>query len=177
MLSNTLEKILQEIKKGTTIPDHPFKFGCLSSIEGTCPRQRMVVIRKLEGNQLIIYTDKRSPKVSQFSSNPNASILFYDTLQMTQIILKGTITIVEDKNLEVWKSIPEYAHKDYTTLLAPGTTIKNQESEYTPKAPNFCYLQFNFTHIDYLSIGKPYNTRASYDLSTTNNWEGRYLVP
>ena len=96
---------------------------------------------------------------------------------MTQVILKGVITIIEDKDLEVWKSIPKFAHKDYTTLFAPGTPISNQESEYNPKAPNFCYLQFNFTHIDYLSIEKPYNIRACFNLNDSLNWEGSYSVP
>ena len=177
MLTATLQKIFKEIHNGTTIPGHSFKFGCLSSIESNSPQQRMVVIRKLEKNQLTIYTDKRSPKVNQLTINPKASILFYDTTQMIQVILKGIITIIEDKNLEIWKSIPKFAHKDYTTLLAPGTPINNHESEYNPKAPNFCYLQFNFTHIDYLSIGKPNNKRVSYNLNNSNNWEGSYIVP
>ena len=177
MLTKTLQKILQEIQNGTTIPGHPFKFGCLSSIENNVPKQRMVVIRKLANNQLTIYTDKRSPKVTQFNSNPNASILFYDTVQMTQVILKGTITVVDDKNLEIWKRLPEHAHKDYTTLLPPGTPIQNKEAEYNPKAPHFCYLLFNFTQIDYLSIGKPNNTRVRFNFNNSNNWESIYLVP
>ena len=177
MLKTTLENIFKEIEKGINIPGHPFKFGCLSSIENNSPQQRMVVMRKLVGNQLTIYTDKRSPKVLQFSTNPKASVLFYDTILMTQIILKGTITVVEDKNLEIWQSIPAFAHKDYTSLLAPGTLINNQESEYNTKAPSFCYLQFNFTHIDYLAIKNPYNIRACYDLNTSLKWKGSYRVP
>jgi len=176
MLTKTLEQIFKEIENGITISGHPFRFGCLSSIQNNSPQQRMVVLRKRTNNQLTIYTDKRSPKVSQFILNPNASILLYNPIQMTQVILKGTVTIKEDKDLDIWNSIPEFAHKDYTTLLAPGTPINKSESEYNPKAPSFCYLQFNFTHIDYLSIGKPYNTRASFDLNNSN-WEGSYIVP
>ena len=177
MLTTTLQNIFKEIEQGISVPRHPFKFGCLSSIENNSPQQRMVVMRKLEKNQLTIYTDKRSPKVTQLISNPRASVLFYDAAQMTQVILRGIITIVEDKNLKVWQSIPDFAHKDYTTLLAPGTPINNQESEYNPIAPNFCYLQFDFTHIDYLSIEKPHNIRACYDLNNSNTWEGSYIVP
>ena len=128
MLTTTLQNIFLEIEKGINIPGHSFKFGCLSSIKNNSPQQRMVVMRKLEKNRLTIYTDKRSPKVIQFITNPNASVLFYDPIKMTQFILKGTVTIIEDKNLEVWQSIPDFAHKDYTTLLAPGTPINNQAS-------------------------------------------------
>ena len=176
MLNNTLLNIFNEIEKGITISGHPFKFGCLSSILNNSPEQRMVVIRKLIHNELTIYTDKRSPKVDQFISNPKASILFYDTSKMTQIILKGSITINEDKNLDIWKHIPEFAHKDYTTSLAPGTPITTSKSDYKPEVPNFCYLQFNFNYIEYLSIGNPYNTRAQFKLIDAE-WEGSYMVP
>ena len=177
MLTSILQNIFKEIEKGIDHSRHPFKFGCLSSIENNSPQQRMVVIRKLKNNQLTIYTDKRSPKVSQFATNSNTSLLFYDTIQMTQIILKGMVTIVEDENSKIWKSIPDFSHKDYTSLLAPGTPIDHAEPEYKTNTPHFCYLHFNFTHIDYLKINKPHNIRAHFNLNKKNNWEGSYVVP
>lgn len=181
MLAKTLDEILKnifkEIEKGITIKRHPYKYGCLSSIKNESPQQRMVVMRKLEKNLLTIYTDERSPKVAQFTDNPEASILFYNPVKMTQIILKGHIKINHDTDNEIWKSLPEVAHKDYTTLLAPGTTVENPEPEYDSNSAHFCYLEFVFDSIDYLNIDRPYHTRTSFKLSTSNTWEGSYVTP
>ena len=175
---NTLLKNIFEIIQDVTLKNkNSLKYGCLSSITTNTPNQRMVVLRAFSNNEIIIYTDSRSKKVNDFIENPVASLLLFDNENMEQIILKGKITVKRDNNDNIWQNVPEFAHRDYTSKLSPGTPIDTKYAEYTKNQHYFCVLKFSFFEIDYLKINQPYNSRAIFKLNEANNWEGSYIVP
>ncbi len=136
----------------------------------------MVVFRGITNNTISIYTDIRTPKVSQLLLNPNASVLFYDYKKMNQIQLTGTIEVEKEYDATVWNSISPKAKKDYTTKLAPGSVIDEPDKVLYGDNINFCILKFSFNEIDYLDINRPYHTRAKFKL-TNNEWLGNYVIP
>ncbi len=175
-MESLLATIFNELLKGSSIIKHPYRYFCLSSIEGKKPQQRMVVFRKITNNTISVYTDIRTPKVSQLLSNPNASVLLYDYKKMNQIQLTGTIEVEKEYDASVWSSISPKAKKDYTTSLAPGSAIDTPEKVLYEDKINFCILKFSFNEIDYLDINRPYHTRAKFKL-TNNEWLGSYVIP
>jgi len=176
-MNELITYILKKIRNGTTKKGAPFKFGSLASSYKKKPEQRMVVIREITNNELIIYTDNRSQKIEHFKKNNKASLLFYDSETMEQLILKGVIKIENTDTNKVWKTIPKFAHRDYTSVLAPGTSITSEIAEYSETKHNFCYLKFTFDSIDYLNIDKPCNKRVQFSLDQNNSWKGTYVVP
>lgn len=175
-MESLLSKIFDELIKGSSITKHPYRYFCLSSISNQKPQQRMVVFRKITNNTISIYTDIRTPKVSQLLSNPNASVLLYDPKKMNQIQLSGIIEVEKEYDATVWNSISPKAKKDYTTSLAPGSVIHSPEDISYNENINFCILKFTFNEIDYLDINRPYHTRAQFKLSN-NEWLGSYVIP
>jgi len=176
-MQEILTAIFTELEKGATQTKHPYRYFCLSSIKNNIPQQRMVVFRAIVKNTISIYTDLRSPKVSHFKNNPNASILLYDYKKMKQIQLTGTIQIEKEYDAFVWNSISPKAKKDYTTLYAPGTEISSPERViYKEEKVNFCILKFTFSKIDYLNINRPYHIRTQFTL-IDNEWKGVYVTP
>lgn len=171
-----LKKIFEDLKKGTQLPKHPYRYCCLSSIKNNTPQQRMVVLRNIFENTITIYTDVRTPKVAQLTANTNASILFYDHKKMKQIQLTGIVSIEKEYDKSVWNSISPKAKKDYTTIKAPGTSIEQPDAVEYGEDINFCILKFEFYQIDYLSIQRPNHIRAKFEWEN-NSWTGSYQVP
>lgn len=168
--------IFNKLESGITKKKAAFKFGSLASTFNNMPEQRMVVIRKIIDNKIYIYTDNRSQKITHFKNNKNASLLFYDTELMEQLILKGTIKIEESNVNEIWETVPDFAHRDYTTVNAPGTPLKKDSLEYSKDINNFCYLIFEFNVMDYLKINKPNNQRTLITLNN-NEWSTINVTP
>jgi len=163
MDSKIINDLFSKIKNAIETPRHPLKFGCLASSIQNTPQQRMVVLRAIDKNTIIIYTDPRTAKVEAFSQNPNASLLLYDYEKMEQIILKGTVKI-KDEQTDLWKKIPKHAYKDYTSVEVPGSKLNSPNPTYDIEKPNFCILKFKFTEIDYLIINKGQNKRYKINL-------------
>lgn len=172
-----IKHIFTKIEKSISEKGQPFKYGSLASSYSSFPNQRMVVLRGFNNNKITIYTDARSKKVAQFSTNPNASLLLFDNNSMEQVILKGVISIEKNKIENTWAKIPEFAHRDYTSVFAPGEPIDDKNAKYSNSEHHFCILQLMFTKIDYLKIDQPYNSRAIFKLNANNNWKGNYVVP
>jgi len=84
-METILAEIFAELQKGASQVKHPFRYFCLSSVEGNIPKQRMVVFRGIHNNVISVYTDIRTSKVLHFKKNPNASVLLYDYQNMKQI--------------------------------------------------------------------------------------------
>jgi len=175
-METLLAEIFSELQKGSTQVKHPFRYFCLSSIENNTPFQRMVVFRELKNNTISIYTDIRTPKVSHFTANSNASVLLYDYTNMIQIQLTGVVAIEKEYHASVWDSISPKAQKDYTSLLAPGSSIESPEKVLYGEKVNFCILKFIFSKIDYLHIDRPFHSRTKFNL-IDDKWEGSYVVP
>ena len=177
MLTEILDSVFKELKKGTQINKHPFRYTCLGTVDASgTPQQRMVVIRDIKNNEITIYTDLRTEKINDLKSNPKASLLFYDYKKLRQIKLSGTISIDESPNESLWNAIPAKAQKDYTTKEKPGTKISNPEEISYTEINNFCVLKFTFTKIDSLKLTRPNHVRTQFEL-INDNWEGSFVVP
>jgi len=172
-----LEEIFTSLKVGRTIPKHPYRYVNLATSVDNKIFQRMVVFRKIEKNCITIYTDSRTPKVSQLKSNSNASLLFWDYKRMTQIQLQGKVAINLEKDTSIWNNLPEKAKEDYSATKVPGSELSSSnEIQFFEEENFFCKLQFHITEIDYLKINKPHHIRAKFTLEN-EQWEGNYVVP
>ncbi len=176
-IETLLEQILEYLKEGKSTPKHPFRYVTLATSANNEVFQRMVVFRKIENNTITIYTDSRTPKVKQIQENSKASLLFWDYKRMTQIQLKGKITIDLENDHSIWNGLSEKAKEDYTARKTPGSNMLHEEDiQFFQDQNFFCKLHFHFTEIDYLQIGRPSHCRAKFVL-TDNTWKGSYVIP
>lgn len=174
------QQIKNEIINGSVKKGHPFKYFTLSTIWNEKPRQRTVVLRKVQPNlHLLFYTDKRSSKVEQIKQNPIVSALFYHPKKMIQLQVEGKASVKENPEMlrKIWKSIPAKAKKDYTTVLPPGVKAEHPEDlEYLTENNYFCMVEIQPTRIEYLKLGQPHHLRVEY-VRSGNEWDGTFLIP
>ena len=73
--------------------------------------------------------------------------------------------------------MPEHSKRDYTTLAAPGSSIKSHEElEYLTKDHFLCVVNIEPHKIEYLKIEKPNHIRIRYS-KDFDQWKGEYMVP
>lgn len=139
--------------------------------------QRSVVLRGVERDQaLIFYTDQRSNKLRDIDKNDQVSLLLYDANDQVQISCKGVAQVknVEPSNLSNFhlRSI-----KDYTTVLAPGTSIDDpKDAHHDSSKVYFAEVRVVLSELGYLKLDKELHVRATFK-KVNSDWIGEYLVP
>ncbi|MUH37209.1 pyridoxamine 5'-phosphate oxidase [Zobellia amurskyensis] len=181
MTSIFWDETLAEIDKGITERGHPFRFFSLASIdESGAPSQRTVVFRHFNDNlSLIFYTDERSKKVKDIEKNKDVSLLFYHPENLLQITIKGKASVIKNPEVlnEYWSAVPDSNKKDYTTHIAPGSTMKNPDAlEYLNGDHHFCAIQIEPTSIEYLKLKRPNHIRVLFT-KNKDSWGGKFLAP
>lgn len=175
-----LQQIKNELVNGSVKKGHPFKYFTLSTIWHENPRQRTVVLRKVQPNlHLLFYTDKRSSKVEQIKQHPEVSALFYHPKKMVQLQVEGRASVKENPEMlrKLWKSIPAKAKKDYTTVLPPGVKTENPSAlEYLTKDNYFCMVEIQPTRLEYLKLNQPHHLRVKF-VKSGDTWDGTFLIP
>ena len=172
--SLNFKSFYNQLVKDINTKGHPYKFSCLSTINNNTPEQRMVVIREIKENTIVIFTDPRTPKVNQIIKNPSTSLLLYHPEKLKQIILKGNCKVINDTSK--WEQIPNHSYRDYTSVEVPGTNIKNMKPNYNNEKPNFCIIEFEFNHVDYLQISREFNLRIKFS-KNNDLWTSSYVAP
>lgn len=183
----SLEKIWEvvqlEFQKATTSKRHSFKYVVLSSANNEAVNSRWVVFRTYtENGSFLVYTDARSEKINDFKTNSLVSLLFFNDRKGLQVRVNGTVMMHHKNELtkKYWPGVKGFNDQSYTSELAPGTPVKNQEDAYnwstTMDDENFMILEILPSQIDVLQLNGSQHIRSVF---TTNgqNWESTFLVP
>ncbi len=181
MGTDYFEQISQELLKGPTEKDHPFRYFTFATVGlDHVARLRTVVMREVDSDlNIIFFTDKRSKKITHIKENNKVSLLLYHPEKLMQLRIEGIADFKSDEATKkaYWSSIPELAKKDYTTLKSPGSTIASPgKLEYLPSENHFCIVKITPFKIEYLQLGIPDHTRV-YFSKLDYGWEGEFLVP
>ncbi|WP_394970739.1 pyridoxamine 5'-phosphate oxidase family protein [uncultured Croceitalea sp.] len=180
MFKEAFEQLKTELYNGIYKKGHPFRYFTLATLNNGIPKQRTVVLRKVNSDlELFFYTHKRSNKVGQLLTNENVSALFYDSKKLLQLQINGNAVIEKEEKIlkELWSVIPINSRKDYTTSLAPGSLLKNpNEVDYLSSQNHFCIVKIIPKSIEYLRLKRPNHTRVLFTKENAE-WNGMPLVP
>jgi len=165
-----------ELIRSNVDPKHPYK-TCVLSTVGKYPESRWVVKRGMNSKDfsMLIYTDSRSPKVSQIKKDNRVSLLYYHPKKKLQIRINALGELLDEGELydTHFKKVQNHP-KDYSTLLAPGSVLDGQ-LQYGSDI-NFTLLVIKPILWDILELGKKRHYRVRYELED-NKWKGKVLVP
>lgn len=179
MLDELFQELKQDIKFGYLKKKHPFRYPILASVADGFPHQRTVVLRDTSAEfEPLIFTDDRSDKVNHFEAHSKASLLFYHPKKLLQVKIIGDIKIIRagEEYEQSWNKIQGNSKKDFTTMKAPGTPIKNPDDvEYDQEEHHFCVLKLIPTQIEYLQLKRPNHLRALFEKE--KDWKGQFLNP
>lgn len=181
MTTTFFEELKDQIHKGVHEKGHPFRFGVLGTVDSKHTASlRTVVIRNVSDTlNLTFYTDARSNKLVHIKENNQVSLLFYNPDQLLQIKVEGLASIISDEAIlkKYWSGIPPNLRKDYTTQIAPGSSISNPNKvECLKKENHFCMVEIEPFSIEYLKLNTPYHTKVQFS-KKENIWHGEFLVP
>ena len=157
--------------------NHPFRSFVLSTVDiNNYPNSRNVILRSFDSNKLnfSIYTDLRSKKVNDLKNSKSVQLLFYDSIDLFQIIVRGELM---DKNFDsnIFNVQPEHSKKNYTSKNSPGSIIDNPYNVSVGEEINFCKLTFKALSIETLHLKKELNIRCCFNLS--DQWRGFFMTP
>lgn len=141
---------------------------------------RTVVLRNVDKDKGVIqiYTDARSPKVTELMSQPKAVFVFWSNKLGWQLRLSVTVTLLSKTSQleDLWNQVKKTAAaSDYLSLLAPGTTLKESTQKTKDKSletSHFTVLNAQVQEIDWLELARTGHRRARL---TTDTWE--WLAP
>ncbi len=181
MTTSIFNEIKEELQKGVSNSNHPFKFGVLGTVDANnAPKLRTVVLRNISDELVFsFYTDERSSKINHIQNNNKVSLLFYHPEKLLQLKINGTAIIKneEDTKQKTWAILHPNAKKDYTTHLAPGSFINNpNELEYLTNNHFFIAIAIIPDSIEYLKIEKPQHTRVLFT-KEKDSWKSNFMVP
>jgi pyridoxamine 5'-phosphate oxidase len=180
------------IAEGLENPSSPLRKPALATVgEGGVPAVRTVILRSAdETDRLLgIFTDARSPKVTELQRNPRASLLFHDPRCDMQLRLSGKAEIRVGDEV-AWGRATAPSRRAYLVTAPPGTLssgpvsglpadvegiIPPLESLEEGRA-NFALIEFHVEERDMLILGRAGNRRARFRYEGGRE-AGNWLVP
>jgi len=172
------QQIWKELGRASQDRHHAWRTPVLATAgsDGTV-NARTVVLRDVDVAQqmLRIYTDRRSPKVSELATEPDALFVFWSTRLSWQLRVRVAMsTQTAGPLVEAhWQGVQQSAAAaDYLVgAAAPGTPCPEAQSAST--APhtnhNFALLSAQVREIDWLELGRTGHRRARL-LADTWQW-------
>jgi pyridoxamine 5'-phosphate oxidase len=155
---------------------HAWRVWALATVEGTRAAARSVVLRDVvaERQQLLFYTDTRSPKVAQLRQQPQGTLLAWSPVLNWQLRLEVELSVAVS-GLDVssrWARVKlSPGAQDYLATLPPGTPVDRFEPERGSRA-HFAVLTAQVTAMDWLELHPDGHRRARFDADGA-----RWLAP
>jgi hypothetical protein len=180
-------EIWQMLNVAVSNKKNPFKILCLctTGIDGF-PESRMVVMREAHPNSKIIevHTDSRSDKYPQLLSNPNCTLLFYDSESQRQIRMRASAKAEHrnDISLQVLNTLSVFGKNLYGLEALPGTEgnidIQKSAIYFEKNSENhFVVIRFKILSIDFLQLGEDYHKRASLGYQDDSLVSAGWIMP
>lgn len=162
------EQIWKELGRASQDRHHAWRTPVLATVasDGT-PNARTVVLRSVDAAQqaLRIYTDARSPKVSELAQAPHALFVFWSARLNWQLRVRVTATIVTDGHelQALWQRVQQSAAAaDYLASAAPGNPRSEAPSntEAADGVNHFAVVNAQVLEMDWLELGRGGHRRA-----------------
>lgn len=188
-LSEVFTQCWGKLLYGSLASNHAFHTGVIGNQQGVSVNMRTVVLRTVDPEEklLLFYTDQRSAKMRDFSINPLASWLFYDSSERVQVRLSGEVDIhhMDETTENHWQKVSKEARKLYMAVPGPsassdhpadGLEHLNGDTNTEEGYPHFAVVVTRVNHIEWLSLKEGGHRRAEFRLMD-NGWKGQWLIP
>ena len=174
-------QIWKELGRATQDRHHAWRTPVLATVcKNSLVNARTVVLRAVDPiqGQIQIFTDARSPKVTEIADTSNAVFVFWSTKLSWQIRVRVDISALTmgPAVAALWDRVKQSASAgDYLSPLAPGSLLSSDASESVEidrVKPNFAVLNAQVREIDWLELARTGHRRARI---TSGSWE--WLTP
>lgn len=174
------QQIWRELGRASQDRHHAWRTPVLATVDrdGNA-NARTVVLRNVDvANQaLLLFTDRRSPKVEEILKEPRAMFVFWSARLNWQLRVRVSITHqTSGPQVEAqWQRVKQTdAAADYLSALAPGSPVPEASAVLAlpQQTDNFTLLIAQVTEIDWLELARAGHRRACL---TQSAWQ--WLTP
>lgn len=122
-LSELHERVWQMLELGVTDAAHGFHVGVLANGGDARTVILRAAVRAPGSAHVLVYSDRRSPKVEQLRADPRATLVLH--AERCQLRLRGSIGIHLDDALadNEWARCPLSSRRAYLAFAAPGSLL------------------------------------------------------
>jgi hypothetical protein len=178
-------RLWQELTRAPHDRHHEWRTPVLATqgIEQSGPQARTVVLRHADATlwTLRSYTDARSPKCSELTSQPLAQLTFWSKRLNWQLRVSALATVEFDGEQvnAAWERVRQsHASADYISVFPPGhikSSVKDPEEKKSnaQREHHLAILNFKVSSMDWLALGKDGHRRARITPDSVLEW----LVP
>ena len=131
---------MDEAKKSE--PNDPNALSLATSNKNNVPSVRMVLLKGLNSNGFVFYTNLNSQKGNELKENPNAAMCFHWKSLLRQVRIIGRVTQVTDEEADQYYSSREYESRigawasKQSEELTDRNQLMNSIKEYKKKYSN-----------------------------------------
>lgn len=156
----------------------------VATVDDGVPDARVMVLRAADRatSSIVVYSDRRAPKIDQFTANPRVAVVGYDTRDRLQLRLHGVASVlVEGATVDsAWNALGADSRLAYRSFEPPGTTVAA-----LPLAAgfpddegraNFALVTIILDRIEWLDLVVPGHRRALH-VREGAAWRSSWLVP
>jgi pyridoxamine 5'-phosphate oxidase len=166
------ERIWQELTRCTVDRHHEWRTPVLATIglDGT-PQARAVVLRQASKTtqSLIIFTDRRTPKVAELEVQPAGMLTFWSKRLAWQcrVALNFKVLVDGPEIDAAWQRMSRSAAaKDYLSVRVPGSALVRDDSFVETNASltahQLAILTGQILSIDWLELGQSAHRRIKF---------------
>ncbi|HAU0101612.1 TPA: pyridoxamine 5'-phosphate oxidase [Legionella pneumophila] len=130
MQSNPIELLNIWIEEEKSMGAQYAQHAVLSSqgLDGA-PHGRIVAIRELTKDWILLFTQKRTRKVSEIRNNNQVALTFWFERYAREVIVEGEASFLsKEQNAHYWDSYPQWAQiRSYSYAPTSGEPIDNKQ--------------------------------------------------
>lgn len=162
----------------------PWRLPVLATQGLVGPDARVVVLREvsLGARELVLFSDRRAPKVRQLHDSPHVALVFYDQEGPVQLRIQGRATVMAHPTPDGqrWSLLTPLQRRNYQSLGAPGEPIESPNffpfTEKDSGLENFAVIHISMTSMDWLWLARHGHRRAKFDVAN-GEWRGQWAIP
>lgn len=162
----------------------PWRLPVLATQGLVGPEARVVVLREVSPatRELVLFSDRRAPKVRQLHDSPQVALVFYDHEGPVQLRIQGLarVTAHPIPDGQRWSRLTPLQRQNYQSLGAPGEPIQSPNflglAENDSGLENFAVIHISMTSMDWLWLARHGHRRAKFDVAN-GEWRGQWAIP
>ena len=172
------QRIWVELQRATHDRHHEWRTPVIATVGADgLPGARTVVLRHadVKSASLAFYTDSRSPKVTEMTTAPHASFVFWSKRLSWQLRVQAHMTVQTSGPQvdEVWERVRQSpAASDYLAAAAPGALLADVSASNAPAGlqHHLAIVTAQVLTIDWLELARAGHRRAMLT-ATSFKWQ------
>ena len=177
--SIAIEQVYERLALCFQTPGHSIRLPTVTTVHAGLPHSRTMVLRDIDDQNFVFFTDKRSLKAHGIDANCKACMHCYDSKNRMQLKVLGLLKAVENHSkMSDWKKEGLKRYTDYGSELPPGHPFPASVPRNTldHAIVNFMVLALVPSQLEILQLNRSVHNRFQWT-HEADTWKRLQVVP